>query len=155
MLATDISAINCLSNWVYGVASTGNFVKNPAMTSLPTGQSGIPSGWTVVNDGEESGGDLHLTLNTTNDDNIKAFQLMESEKVENIIGDFDWKPNNTIIYVSGQAGGGTFTNTPITWANQSKNSSVWRIYFENMSEIGISPVCFLHSNGLLEAFDDD
>lgn len=55
MLATDISAQNCLSWWVYKVASTGTFVKNPAMTSLPTGISGIPSGWTVVNDGEESG----------------------------------------------------------------------------------------------------
>ena len=56
MLATDISASSCLSNWVNGVASTGTFVKNPAMTSLTTGQSGIPSGWTVINDGEESGG---------------------------------------------------------------------------------------------------
>lgn len=51
MLATDISVVKCLFNWVSGVASTGTFVKNPNMTSLPTGISGIPSGWTVVNDG--------------------------------------------------------------------------------------------------------
>ena len=50
MLATNISATGCLSNWVNGVASTGTFVKNPSMTSLPTGTSGIPSGWTVVDD---------------------------------------------------------------------------------------------------------
>lgn len=56
MLATDISAIDCLSAWVYGVSSTGTFVKNPNMTTLPTGDSGIPEGWTVVNDGEENGG---------------------------------------------------------------------------------------------------
>lgn len=49
MLATDISASSCLYNWVNGVASSGTFVKNPAMTTLPTGSSGIPSGWTVVN----------------------------------------------------------------------------------------------------------
>lgn len=49
MLATDISASSCLSNWVYNVASTGIFVKHPNMTSLPTGTSGIPSGWTVQN----------------------------------------------------------------------------------------------------------
>lgn len=49
MLATDISASNCLNSWVNGVASTGTFVKNPAITSLPTGDSGIPSGWTVKN----------------------------------------------------------------------------------------------------------
>lgn len=48
MLATDISASSCLSNWVGGVSSTGTFVKNLDMTSLPTGDSGIPSGWTVV-----------------------------------------------------------------------------------------------------------
>jgi hypothetical protein len=49
MLATDISANACLTTWVSNVASSGTFVKNPAMNSLPTGDSGIPSGWTVVN----------------------------------------------------------------------------------------------------------
>lgn len=49
MLATDISATDCLKYWVNNVASTGTFVKNAAMTSLPTGTSGIPSGWTVQN----------------------------------------------------------------------------------------------------------
>ena len=49
MLATNISATGCLSNWVNGVSSTGTFVKNKRMTSLPTGVSGIPSGWTVNN----------------------------------------------------------------------------------------------------------
>ena len=46
-LATDISAISCINNWVDGVASTGTFVKNPNMTSWTTGKNGIPSGWTV------------------------------------------------------------------------------------------------------------
>lgn len=50
MLATDISASSCLTGWVNGVASTGTFVKNSAMTTLPTGYNGIPSGWTVIND---------------------------------------------------------------------------------------------------------
>ena len=49
MLATDISAGHCLSSWVNGVASTGTFVKHPAMTSLLTSPDGIPSGWTVEN----------------------------------------------------------------------------------------------------------
>ena len=48
MLATNISASNCLKNWVYNVSSTGTFVKNANMTSLPTGESGIPNGWTVI-----------------------------------------------------------------------------------------------------------
>ena len=49
MIATDISAYNCLGSWVSNVSSTGTFVKNPAMNSLPTGTHGIPSGWTVQN----------------------------------------------------------------------------------------------------------
>ena len=52
MLATDISASGCLYYWVNGVASSGTFVKSPNMTTLPAGIHGIPSGWTVVNDGE-------------------------------------------------------------------------------------------------------
>ena len=47
MLATNISAYSCLKVWVHEVASTGTFVKHTNMTSLPTGTSGIPSGWTV------------------------------------------------------------------------------------------------------------
>ena len=46
MLATDISATDCLYKWVEGVSSTGTFVKNTAMTTLPTAISssyaGIP-----------------------------------------------------------------------------------------------------------------
>jgi hypothetical protein len=49
MLATDISASNCLYKWVDGVASTGTFVKHKDMTSLPSGIKGIPTGWTVEN----------------------------------------------------------------------------------------------------------
>lgn len=54
MLATDISAEYCLNEWVSGVASTGTFVKHPDMTSLPTGESGIPEGWTVVDYSSQS-----------------------------------------------------------------------------------------------------
>ena len=59
MLATDKSAAyRCLINWVYGVSSTGTFVKHSQMTSLPNGNDGIPSGWAVVNDGETGGPNL-------------------------------------------------------------------------------------------------
>ena len=49
MLATNISAENCLKNWLEGVASSGTFTKAASMTSLPSGTSGIPAGWTVEN----------------------------------------------------------------------------------------------------------
>ena len=47
MLATDISATNCLSNWVANVSATGTFVKSKDATWSVTGNSGIPSNWTV------------------------------------------------------------------------------------------------------------
>lgn len=47
MLATDISASNCLTEWLNGVAATGTLVKDASMTTLPSGVSGIPSGWTT------------------------------------------------------------------------------------------------------------
>ena len=49
-LATDISATSCTSSWLNGVASSGTFVKAASMTSWTTGKSGIPTGWTVVNE---------------------------------------------------------------------------------------------------------
>ena len=47
MLATTIPD-GSLNGWVEGVAATGTFTKAASMTTLPTGASGIPSGWTVV-----------------------------------------------------------------------------------------------------------
>ena len=48
-LATDISASNCTSNWLKGVASTGKFVKAASMNDWPTGMNGIPDNWTIEN----------------------------------------------------------------------------------------------------------
>jgi hypothetical protein len=48
-LATNISATNCLQDWVANTGNgSGTFYKDPNMTSFPTGSSGIPNGWTVV-----------------------------------------------------------------------------------------------------------
>ena len=50
MLATNISATSCLATWVSGVASSGTFVKDPNMSSIPVNSvSGIPTGWTTTN----------------------------------------------------------------------------------------------------------
>lgn len=45
-LATNISATECLNNWVYNVAASGTFVKDAGAT-WETGVNGIPEGWTV------------------------------------------------------------------------------------------------------------
>ena len=52
MLATDVSADACLGNWVGGVTTAGTFVKAPEMTTLPSGNNGVPDGWAVQNYGE-------------------------------------------------------------------------------------------------------
>jgi hypothetical protein len=56
MLATDISASECLSYWVNSVASTGIFVKNPEATWNVIGVHGVPAGWTVISNSESGGG---------------------------------------------------------------------------------------------------
>ncbi len=48
MLATSISASNCLLGWVNAIKSSGTFYKNKDATWTTTGASGVPSGWTVV-----------------------------------------------------------------------------------------------------------
>ena len=35
------------TNWLYGVASTGTFVKNSAATWTNTGAGSVPTGWTI------------------------------------------------------------------------------------------------------------
>ena len=47
-LATNISAGRCTPNWVRGVSNNGTFVKHPD-SDWPTGNDGIPSGWTIEN----------------------------------------------------------------------------------------------------------
>lgn len=48
-LALDIQANGCTSYWLYGVYSTGTFVKDSTMSNWTSGVSGIPSGWTIKN----------------------------------------------------------------------------------------------------------
>ena len=49
MLATDINAYDCLSSWTRDVSPSGIFIKAADMKSLSNrGESGIPSGWTVI-----------------------------------------------------------------------------------------------------------
>ena len=50
MLATDISATNCLKNWVYGVpnVNTSIFVKHIDAQWTTTGDSAVPTRWKVI-----------------------------------------------------------------------------------------------------------
>lgn len=48
-LATSVSASNCKTNWVNGVASSGTFVKSSSISTSTwgSGVSGIPTNWSV------------------------------------------------------------------------------------------------------------
>ena len=49
-LATDVSSLNCTNYWLKDVSPIGTFVKNKNMSTWSTGSSGIPSGWSIVDD---------------------------------------------------------------------------------------------------------
>ena len=58
---TNLSRVTCLgtnpnidyntSSWLFGVSSTGVFIKTPEATTWPSGANGIPAGWTVIDYG--------------------------------------------------------------------------------------------------------
>ena len=51
MMATDISATDCMKDWLSGVAESGLFERNPEATWVKWGDSGIPRGWAVIING--------------------------------------------------------------------------------------------------------
>lgn len=65
-LATDISATDCLTNWLYNVSSTGTFIQASGV-EWPRGASGIPTGWLAYDEGEQIPNDytpcdyIHIT----------------------------------------------------------------------------------------------
>lgn len=48
-LATNISGYNCTVYWLRDTSEIGTFTKSAAMNDWPTGENGIPAGWTVIN----------------------------------------------------------------------------------------------------------
>ena len=86
MLATNIDASSCLSNWVSGVASTGTFVKHPNMTTLLEGENGIPSGWTpedyVINNDIDYSTEYFTIVNTS--DSPLDVQLTQNTTIQTL-----------------------------------------------------------------------
>jgi hypothetical protein len=98
--------------------------------------------------------DFYLTLNTTNSENLKVYELFEREYTSS--GSLCvWEPTNINVYVSGQAGKATFSNARVTYASRFGVSRMWEVIFEGMDNIGRYAVCWLSDNGALSAFDDD
>ena len=89
MLATDISASNCLLNWVNGVASSGTFVKNPEATWEVYGDNGIPNGWKVVMDGEEDENILTFPHYIKSVEGSGEYRFIEKGQLEKVIAYFN------------------------------------------------------------------
>ena len=115
-LATDISASGCTSSWVTNVASNGTFVKAVCMTSWPSGNSGIPNNWTVID---------------VQTEDCPAYTLLEGvERKTDYLGrldlglsvDTDFKIEVTLMYKNFV--GGTFIGIDNTfrWFKATQNS---------------------------------
>ncbi len=74
-LATDISAINCTTDWLDDVNISGTFIKTMNMPDWTEGDSGIPSGWTVENTGLPEG---YIDIATLTGDNPTT---VETDKI--------------------------------------------------------------------------
>ena len=109
MFATDISATNCLVNWMNGVSSTGIFVKDIEMKTIPTG---IPSAWEIVDNyiPQEC---VSLTISADNVSGRRTSTTIHWEATTNGV-DFYNNPVNGIV-LSGTATSEEFSqNTSYT-----------------------------------------
>lgn len=98
--------------------------------------------------------DFYPTLNTTNSENLKVYELFEKEYYFDGVF-YYWEPTNINVYVSGQAGNATFLNARVTYAYCSYPGTTWEVIFEGMEDIGRFSACYLYNNGKLEAYDDN
>ena len=98
MLATDVSANSCLTYWLYGVSSTGTFIKSTNMPSLPAGASGIPPGWTIVNY-EETDKTPYLTFTANKAQTLTIPQPIKT--LEYSVNGSDWAELSTITVTFG------------------------------------------------------
>ena len=106
MLATDISATNCLRNWLSNVAATGTLRTDSRLTGIPVNSpSGIPTGWTRedvdpwLNFTMPNGGDITLTRNG----NPTAVELEYS--TDGGLNWSEWVEVNGVRTLTLQAGG--------------------------------------------------
>ena len=97
-LATDISAYSCTANWVNGVAETGTFIKNPDMNDwVIDSVDGIPTGWTVINNGETP---TPTPGNPEEPENPEttAYVTFKAEEANSTIGLVSLSTNQTLEY---------------------------------------------------------
>ena len=89
--AVDISATDCTTNWVYGVAATGVFGKDSTMTAWTTSANGVPTGWTVVDAGHDYALDyLTFKILTSGTIGWKAAADAAAKTIQYSINEGEW-----------------------------------------------------------------
>ena len=138
MLATNISASDCLSGWVSGVASTGTFIKSPEMTSLPVGANGIPSGWIVFDDSDyltlSALGDGEITITIPSQVNSTyatslSYSKDKSSWVETVVDDTDQTITIPVssgedVYLKGKAKQWSVNTSPMYSMNINSSANI-------------------------------
>ena len=132
-LATDISASDCLYNWLYGVADNGTFVKAANMTDWPRSASGIPESWNVQ-DASSSDFDGRWEALRNNDDptSVAFVALFEGSNLDlyiiawgqHLSGTYSYE-DGTIIYDI-TAGLQAYTDVSINPDTGEMESSSWQ-----------------------------
>ena len=139
-LATDISAEGCVGEWLYIVAESGTFVKAPEMNDWPSGSSGIPEGWTVIDDTPTlipEAVDLGLSVKWA------SFNLGAS-KPEDYGDYYAW--GDTEAYYS--------SLDPLTWKEGKEAGYSWASYKWSMGGFPLTKYCTNSSYGY-NGFTDD
>lgn len=133
-LATDISATDCLKNWLGGVSNTGTFIQAEGVT-WTRGASGIPTGWVDVEKRTMPSGYKQLLQVTSNgtayiqlgfgfeetDEVAATFSVDTSQTTDKyIVCPQTWNSNNN-RYGMGVHGGGYYTGA---FGNRSTGNTI-------------------------------
>ena len=141
-LATNITATNALNYWLGGVAATGTFEK-PYGVSYPTGDSGIPNGWTVVEEKPKPEGKfMTITIDDSAGETTISTDIRNSVTLPNLqyrINNSDW--TNFIL------GKTSITAQPGDWVQfKGNNPNGFSVDEWKCIEFVISGLCHLSGN---------
>jgi len=97
---TGINTSQCLEKWVLNVALSGTFVKDSNQT-WSTGESGIPSGWTIFNDYLLYSPDIscngeHITISCATPEAGIYYRLNQTGEFSSYNSPIDFNSNTTV-----------------------------------------------------------
>lgn len=113
--------------WVYGVASTGTFVKSSDATWNVTGVNGVPTGWTISSNGGGGGGSDYSYYEVSTSDWVKA---TDNSKM-NLISGYDCYYSNSNCDVNKA---GLYANTAARMRVYLYNYDTFEFYIRSYGE---------------------